>query len=156
MASHLVPLCREAGIPFIINDHPSLVRESGADGAHIGQDDMSVEEARHHAGPDALVGKSTHSLEQAIVTAAELPDYLGFGPLFATPTKPDYTPIGMNEIHQVLSRVSLPVFCIGGIKESNLPEVISAGARRVVIVSDLLTADDPVAKTASCKALLQH
>jgi thiamine-phosphate pyrophosphorylase len=155
MARGIATLCREAGIPFIINDYPSLVREVGADGAHVGQDDMSVQEARQLAGPGALIGKSTHSLEQALATAAESPDYIGFGPLFATPTKPDYQPIGMAEISEVHARVSLPVFCIGGIKESNLNEVIHAGAFRVVIVSDLLKADDPSARTAACKVLLR-
>jgi thiamine-phosphate pyrophosphorylase len=154
MARQIAPLCKEAGIPFILNDHPSLVRDSGADGAHIGQDDMSVAEARSLAGPGALVGKSTHSLEQALSTAAESPDYLGFGPLFSTPTKPDYVPIGTEEITEVHARVSIPVFCIGGIKESNLPDVIVAGAQRVVIVSDLLRADNPTSRTAACRALL--
>jgi thiamine-phosphate pyrophosphorylase len=154
MALEIAPLCREAGIPFILNDHPSLVREAEANGAHVGREDMSVAEARHLAGPGALVGKSTHSLEQALSTAGELPDYLGFGPLFATPTKPDYTPIGTAEITEVHSRISLPIFCIGGIKESNLPEVIAAGARRVVIVSDLLCAEDPAERTTACKELI--
>jgi len=154
MARAIAPVCREVGIPFILNDHPALVREAGADGAHVGQEDMSVAEARHLAGPGAIIGKSTHSLDQALATAAEAPDYLGFGPLFATPTKPEYTPIGTAEITEVHARVSLPVFCIGGIKESNLPGVIAAGARRVVIVSDLLLAADPAVKTSACRALL--
>ena len=154
MAREIAPVCREAQIPFILNDHPALVREAGADGAHVGKDDMSVAEARRLAGQGAIVGKSTHSLEQALSTAGELPDYLGFGPLFATPTKPEYTPIGTAEITEVHARVAIPVFCIGGIKESNLPDVLAAGARRVVIVSDLLRADDPTARTAACKALL--
>lgn len=154
MGMELAPICRAAGIPFILNDHPELVTACGADGAHVGQDDMPVSEARLLAGPGALVGKSTHSLKQAITTAGERPDYLGFGPLFATPTKPDYSPIGIGEIRQVQERVSLPVFCIGGIKQANLAGVVAAGARRVVIVSDLLMTQDPAARTAECKALL--
>jgi thiamine-phosphate pyrophosphorylase len=154
IAREIAPLCKQAGVPFILNDHPALVRDAGADGAHVGQDDMSVAEARFLAGPGAIVGKSTHSLEQALATAAESPDYLGFGPLFATPTKPDYRPIGTTEITEVHARIVIPVFCIGGIKESNLPDVIAAGARRVVIVSDLLLADDSAARTANCRALL--
>jgi len=154
MAREIAPLCKEAGVPFILNDHPSLVRDAAADGAHVGQEDFSVAEARSLAGPGALIGKSTHSLEQALATAAEFPDYLGFGPLFATPTKPDYTPIGTAEIIRVHALVPMPVFCIGGIKKSNLPDVIAAGARRVVIVSDLLRADDPATRTADCKALI--
>lgn len=154
MAREIAPLCKKAGVPFILNDHPALVPETGADGAHVGQDDMTVVEARRLAGPGALIGKSTHSLEQALASAVESPDYLGFGPLFATPTKPEYLPIGTAEITQVHSLVSLPVFCIGGIKEANLRGVIAAGARRVVIVSELLLAEDPSAKTAACKAML--
>lgn len=154
MASELAPLCRNEGIPFILNDHPDLVVETGAAGAHIGQDDCSVEEARQLAGPDALIGKSTHSLGQAVATVAEKPDYLGFGPLFATPTKPDYTPVGTKEIREVHRLVGLPIFCIGGIKLCNLADVIQAGARRVVLVSDLLTASNPYQQTTSCQAIL--
>jgi len=155
LARSLVPVCRAAGIPLILNDHPGLVRESGADGAHVGQDDLSVAEARRLAGPDAIIGKSTHSLEQAIAASAESPDYIGFGPLFATPTKPDYTPIGTDHIREVHERLSLPIFCIGGIRLSNLQGVLRAGARRVVIVSDLLTAEDPEKQSFQAKTLLR-
>jgi thiamine-phosphate pyrophosphorylase len=154
MARQLAPICRAAGIPFIINDHPELVRDAGADGAHVGQDDLTVAEARRLAGPEAIIGKSTHSLAQAIAAAGESPDYIGFGPLFATPTKPDYTAIGTEQIQAVYETLTLPIFCIGGIKLSNLPGVIAAGARRVVIVSDLLIAEDPAVQTAHCRALL--
>jgi thiamine-phosphate pyrophosphorylase len=156
MARELAPLCRAAGIPFILNDHPELVREAGADGAHVGQDDMSVAEARRLTGSGALIGKSTHSLEQARAAASESPDYIGFGPLFATPTKPDYAPIGTHEIRAANGLPGLPVFCIGGIRLDNLPDVIDAGARRVVIVSDLLLSPNPSARTASCKQLLEE
>jgi thiamine-phosphate pyrophosphorylase len=155
MARELAPICRASGIPFILNDHPELVQEAGADGAHVGQDDLSVAEARALAGPNALIGKSTHSLDQALSAGLEAPDYIGFGPLFATPTKPDYSPIGTEKIRTVHASLNLPIFCIGGIKRSNLAQVKAVGARRVVIVSDLLQASDPAAQTASCKALLQ-
>ena len=154
MAREIAPICRAAGIPFILNDYPELVQEAGADGAHVGQDDLSVAEARCVAGPGKIIGKSTHSPEQASAAALEHPDYLGFGPLFATPTKPDYTPIGTEDIRSVHARLDPPIFCIGGIKLSNLSAVISSGARRVVIVSDLLQAGDPAKQTAACKELL--
>ena len=154
MAMEIAPICRVAGVPFILNDYPELVQEAGADGAHVGQDDLSVGEARCLAGPGKIIGKSTHSPEQASAAALEHPDYLGFGPLFATPTKPDYTPIGTEDIRSVHARLDLPIFCIGGIKLSNLSAVISSGARRVVIVSDLLQAGDPAKQTAACKELL--
>jgi thiamine-phosphate pyrophosphorylase len=154
IAKEISPICRAAGVPFILNDYPELVREAGADGAHVGQDDLSVAEARRLAGPDSIIGKSTHSPEQALAAAAESPDYIGFGPLFATPTKPDYMPIGTEQIRAVHEALSIPVFCIGGIKLSNLPAVLNAGARRVVIVSDLLQAPDPKARTAACVELM--
>ena len=155
IAKELAPICRHAGIPFILIDHPELVQEAGANGAHVGQEDFSVADARKMAGPGALIGKSTHSVEQAVAAASESPDYIGFGPLFATPTKPDYTPIGTEQIRTIHSLLTLPIFCIGGVKLSNLASILNAGALRVVIVSDLLKSQDPAAQTAACKLLLR-
>jgi thiamine-phosphate pyrophosphorylase len=127
---------------FILNDHPQLVPDIGADGIHVGQDDLSVAEARKLAGGNVLVGKSTHSLEQAIAAKKEGPDYIGVGPIYATATKPNYVPVGPALIGQVQAAMRVPQFCIGGINEATLPEVIAAGARRVVIVSALLQSAD--------------
>ncbi len=137
------------GIPLIINDYPHLVPETGADGAHVGQDDMSVAEARRLAGPGKIVGKSTHSPEQARAAVLEGPDYIGFGPIFATPTKPDYAPIGIEDVQRVHAELAIPIFCIGGIKAENLDVVLAAGAKRVVIVSGILLASDVVGYTTS-------
>jgi len=131
-----------SGPLFVLNDHPQLVREIGADGIHVGQGDLSVAEARAQAGSDVLVGKSTHSLEQAIAAEKEGADYIGVGPIFATPTKPDYVPVGPALIGQVRAAVRVPQFCIGGINEQTLPEVLAAGAHRIVIVSALLQSTD--------------
>jgi thiamine-phosphate pyrophosphorylase len=87
-----------------------------------------------------LVGKSTHSPEQALAAQREGADYIGFGPIFATPTKPDYAPIGLSDIKRVHTEVGLPIFCIGGLSIDNLQSVIGAGAKRVVMVSALLKA----------------
>lgn len=155
LAAMLAPIAREAGTPFIINDHPALVQRAGATGAHVGQDDIAFEDARRLAGGEGvIVGKSTHSVAQAIIAAAERPDYIGFGPLFATPTKPDYVPIGLEEIALVHQKVDIPIFCIGGVKLENLPEIIAAGARRVVIVSGILQAPDVVGYCREVKSLL--
>ena len=151
LARDLAPLCRARQVPLILNDYPELVTETGAEGAHVGQDDVSVAEARSLAGEHAIIGKSTHSLAQALAAQREGPDYIGFGPLFATPTKPDYPPIGLNEIMQAQRLVSLPVFCIGGIKLENLSGVLAAGAQRVVIVSGILQASDPQAYCQACR-----
>jgi len=155
LACDLAKLCHERQVPFILNDRPELVPECGADGAHVGQDDVGVAEARKLAGERAIIGKSTHSLTQALAAQKEKPDYIGFGPLFATPTKPDYTPIGVDEIQDAQNLVDLPVFCIGGIKRENLPEIIAAGARRVVIVSGILQAQDPQAYCQECRRILE-
>ena len=154
LALELSPICQQAGIAFILNDHPDLVPETGASGAHVGQDDLSIAAARRLAGSEAIIGKSTHSLDQAMAAVAESPDYIGFGPLFATATKPDYTPIGTELIKEVYRSLPFPIFCIGGINLGNLPTVLDVGAERVVIVSDLLTAVNPTARTAACRVLL--
>ncbi len=143
LAEKLSPIFRASGIPFILNDHPALVTTTGAAGAHVGQDDLSVAEARALAGPGAIIGQSTHSLAQAILGAEEA-DYIGFGPLFATPTKPDYQPIGLDDIREAHRLITKPIYCIGGIKLENVPEIVAAGARRVVIVSGILQAADAV------------
>lgn len=156
VASELREVTLERGVPLIINDHPDIACSVGADGVHVGQDDMSVAEARRRARHNCLVGRSTHSYEQAVRAAGEGADYIGFGPLFPTPTKPDYTAIGLSDISLVHGTLTLPIFCIGGIKRENLPDVIAAGARRVVIVSGLLQADDIADYSRSSKALLDE
>ena len=156
IGAELNAIAQRRSVPLVINDHPSAAREVGAAGVHVGQDDLSVNDARERAGRDSVVGKSTHSVEQAVRAAEEGADYIGFGPLFATPTKPDYTPIGIDDIREVHERVKIPIFCIGGIKLDNLPAAIAAGARRVVIVSGLLLADDVAEYARSAKKLLMQ
>ncbi len=145
----LLTVTEPAGIPLIVNDFPQLVPAIGAAGAHVGQDDFSVEDARWRAGralsdevPLPLIGKSTHSIEQAVASEREGADYIGFGPLFSTSTKPGRPAIGLDDIRRVHELVTIPIFCIGGIKLENLETVLSAGARRVVIVSGILQAPD--------------
>ncbi len=161
LANRVAPILRDAGVPFIINDHPELVPSVGADGAHVGQDDFSVADARWRAGralggevPLPIIGKSTHSVEQAVAAAAEGANYIGFGPLFPTPTKAGRPAIGLAEIARVHTLVSVPIFCIGGVKLENLDTVIAAGARRVVIVSGILQSADVAGYCREAKARL--
>lgn len=151
VAKEILPVCHSFGVPLILNDHPELVRQTGADGVHVGQDDLPVPRVREIVGPEAIVGLSTHSLAQALAAQEAQPDYIGFGPLFSTPTKPDYAPVGLEEIREVHQRVDFPIFCIGGIKQENIATVLAAGARRVVIVSGILQAADV---TGYCKKCL--
>ena len=142
LAEEIHALTAPLGVPLILNDYPELLRDVPAEGAHVGQDDLSVSEARQAAGRAVLIGKSTHSLTQARAAAAEGADYIGFGPLFATPTKPGRPAIGLQDIRAAHESVAVPIFCIGGIKQENLAQVREAGAERVVIVSGWLQADD--------------
>ena len=149
IARRVLPLCRAAKIPFILNDHPALAAAVDADGLHLGQDDGSLAAARAVVGPTMMIGRSTHSLAQARAALAEGFDYIGFGPLFPTPTKAGRPAIGLTDIAAMEREVGsqIPAFCIGGIHPGNLREVIAAGARRVVIVSALLKSPDIAAAT---------
>ena len=162
LGSLMVSITEQAGIPLIINDFPELVPAIGAQGAHVGQDDRTVADARWRAGraladevSPPIIGKSTHSVAQAVAAWEEGADYIGFGPLHATPTKPGRPAIGLDDIRRVHELVSIPVFCIGGIKLANLAAVIEAGAQRVVIVSEMLRAPDIAAYCREVKAMLR-
>jgi len=142
----------DAGIPFIINDRVDLALDCGADGVHLGQDDAPIAAARRLArlaGRDnLLVGRSTHSLEQALAAAAEGADYIGYGPLYATLTKENNVPpLGLDRLREVLTKVAIPVVAIGGIKPGNLAEVAAQGARHCAVVTALTGADDIRAAT---------
>ena len=115
LAAELHDFAAKSSTPMIMNDHAEIATRVPVEGVHVGQDDDPVEIVRQKAARDILVGKSTHSLEQARAAQREGADYIGFGPIFATPTKPDYAPIGLENIRRVHEEVNLPIFCIGGI-----------------------------------------
>jgi thiamine-phosphate pyrophosphorylase len=140
LAADLHELTAKSSTPLIVNDYAEIGNRVPVEGVHVGQHDDSIVIARRKVARDILIGKSTHSLEQARAAEREEADYIGFGPIFATPTKPDYAPIGLADIRRVYAEVSLPIFCIGGINIDNLQGVIEAGAKRVVMVSALLNA----------------
>jgi thiamine-phosphate pyrophosphorylase len=143
LAEKLLKQTAPASIPLIVNDHAEIAERVDVQAVHVGQEDDAIAKVRSAVNRPILVGKSTHSLAQAVAAEGEGADYIGFGPLFATPTKPDYPPIGLDEIREVHRQVKIPIFCIGGINGANLAQVIAAGARRVVMVSALLQSDNP-------------
>ena len=146
LARRIQPLCRAAGAIFVLNDDPEMAVRIGADAVHVGQDGGSLAAVRATVGPDMLIGRSTHSPEQALAARAEGADYIGFGPLFPTGTKPGRPSIGLQDIAAVQTALAdFPMFCIGGINGSTLPAVLQAGAQRVVIVSWLLQHPAPAA-----------
>lgn len=156
LARKLVQLCQTAGVPLIINDFPELAAAVGADGVHLGQEDGSLAAARRICPPDCIFGRSTHSLAQARAALAEGFDYIGFGPLFPTPTKLGRPAIGLADLAQVETLVgcSIPVFAIGGVSFSTLHAVLAAKATRAVVVSALLQAPDVAAATRLLRAEL--
>jgi len=138
VAARLQKICRGFGVLFIINDALEVALAIAADGVHLGQDDLPVAEAKKLMHPmgikNFLVGCSTHSLEQAQEAERQGADYIGIGPVFATPTKPTYNPVGLELVRTVTNQVHIPHVAIGGIDATNVPEVLAAGARRVAVV----------------------
>jgi thiamine-phosphate pyrophosphorylase len=142
----------EHGALFILNDRPDLVAAVGADGVHVGQDDTAAAEARAIVGPERLVGLSTHSPEQ-ISDAARVPvDYIGVGPIHATPTKPGRPAVGLELVRYANEHATVPFFAIGGIAPANVAAVRHAGADRIAVVRALTEAPDPGAVARALRA----
>jgi thiamine-phosphate pyrophosphorylase len=135
--------CERYGALFILNDRPDLVTAVDADGVHVGQDDMAVSRARELVGPDRLVGVSTHSPAQIDAAGIAGVDYIGVGPVHATPTKPGRPAVGCELVTYAAEHTSLPFFAIGGIEPGNVGKVCAAGASRVAVVRALTEAPDP-------------
>ncbi|MBV9801020.1 MAG: thiamine phosphate synthase [Solirubrobacterales bacterium] len=135
--------CAEHGALFILNDRPDLVQDAGADGVHVGQDDMAVAVAREIVGPDRLIGLSTHAPAQIDAAAAAKVDYIGVGPVYETPTKPGRAAVGLELVHYAAAHARVPFFAIGGIDEANVAAVAAAGAERVAVVRALTESVDP-------------
>ncbi|MEP6954175.1 MAG: thiamine phosphate synthase [Solirubrobacteraceae bacterium] len=148
--------CHAAGALFVLNDRPDLAVACGADGVHVGQDDASVAGARAAVGDDAIVGLSTHSIDQARAGAASGADYIAVGPVHATPTKQGRPAIGLEPVRYAAEHVSLPWFAIGGIDRDTVAEVAAAGAQRVVVVRAIAAADDPEDAARALREAVTH
>lgn len=145
-----------AGALFIMNDRPDLALLSEADGVHVGQEELSVREARRILGPGKLVGVSTHTIEQARQAVLDGADYIGVGPVFPTTTKSFDQFAGLKFVRQVAAEISLPAFAIGGIGPKNISEVVTAGARRVAVSSSLCGAENPEAVARNLRSELAN
>ena len=146
-AQVLRELTRHAGVPFIVNDRVDVALAVDADGVHIGQDDMPVALARKLIG-DRLLGVSAHSHSEAVQAVQDGADYLGVGPVFATPTKPDAAPqIGIDGLTTIRRQISIPIVAIGGINQTNAAEVIRTGVNGIAVVSAVVAAADVTAAT---------
>jgi thiamine-phosphate pyrophosphorylase len=145
-------LCRRFGAVFVVNDRPDLAVASGADGVHLGQDDMTVQAARALVGPDLLIGRSTHSPQQ--IDGAAGADYIGVGPVHATPTKLGRPAVGLDLVHYAAAHAAVPFFAIGGIDEANIAAIVGAGATRAAVVRAISEASDPEAAARTLRAAL--
>lgn len=144
----------EFGALFVVNDRVDVALAAGADGVHLGQDDLPAAEARRQMGPVPIIGLSTHSEVQFLAAMRWGVDYAAVGPVFATPTKPGRPAVGLDLVGFAADRADRPVFAIGGIDPSNLHRVIEAGAGRVSVVRAITEGDDPAQAARGMKAAL--
>jgi thiamine-phosphate pyrophosphorylase len=147
-------LCERLGALSIVNDRPLVAREAGADGVHVGQNDMPVAEVRELVGPELLVGLSTHMPDEIDAVDPSLVDYIGVGPVQETPTKPGRAAVGLELIRYAAGHSPVPFFAIGGLDAGNLGDAISAGARRAVVLRAIASADDPELAARELRELL--
>lgn len=153
-AKKLSELCKENNVLFIVNDHVDIALMVDADGVHVGQEDMPVSEIRKILGANKIIGLSTHSVEDAQRALSQDVDYIGVGPIFPTTTK-DRAAVGIEYMEYVEKNIDLPYIAIGGIKESNLSQVIEKGAKRIALVSEIVGADDIVDKVDTLNKIIQ-
>jgi len=135
--------CADLGVPFIVNDRPDLALEVGADGVHVGQDDVPPGLARRILGDDAIIGLSTHSRQDLIASLDEPVDYVSAGPVAPTPTKPGRPGVGLGYIRYATAHAGRPVWVTGGASPATVAAMVGAGARHVVVVRWLTEASDP-------------
>ncbi|MBI5406844.1 MAG: thiamine phosphate synthase [Nitrospirae bacterium] len=142
VAKRLREVTEEAGVMFIVNDDPALALGAGADGVHLGQEDIPVDVARRILGRNKVIGISTHSIEEALEAGRLDVDYIGFGPVFHSVTKRVTSPHGLEGVRRIRASVSMPVIAIGGIDQGNVSAVIRAGADGAAVISAVLSAPD--------------
>lgn len=152
-ATALRQLCWDHGALFIVNDRVDLALSVEADGVHLGQGDLPPLAARRLLGPERLIGRSTHCLDHLRQAIADGCDYVGVGPIHATPTKPDRSPVGLDYVRQATARSSIPCFAIGGVNVENAHQAMGSGAHGIAVVRTLMSTLDPGAVT---RQLLQR
>ncbi len=153
-------LCERLGALFVVNDRPHVAREIGADGVHVGQEDMPVAEVRELVGPEMLIGLSTHAPAEIDAAGAcavtGLVDYIGVGPVHATPTKAGRPAVGLELVRYAAAHTSVPFFAIGGIDRTNAIDAIDAGARRLCVLRAIAAAEDPERAARELRELLDR
>jgi thiamine-phosphate pyrophosphorylase len=153
-ASLAAAVCEEHGTLLILNDRPDIAAEVRADGVHVGQEDMPVAEVRELVGPGMLIGLSTHAPAEIDAVDSSIVDYIGVGPVHATPTKPGRPPVGVELVRYAAEHASVPFFAIGGIDAENAPDMIAAGARRLCVLRAIASAEYPEHAASTLRDLL--
>lgn len=141
-AREISALCKQYRVPFILNDNVALAAQCGADGVHLGQEDMDPAQARRILGPDAIIGVSAHDVAEAKAAVAAGADYLGCGAMFATTTKTNVTALPKETLRAICAAVGVPVVAIGGISKQNLLSLAHCGEAGVALVSAIFAAED--------------
>ena len=152
-AAEIIPVCRAAGVPFVIDDDVEAARRSGADGVHVGQSDTACAEARAALGPAAIVGVSAQTVEEALAAQAAGADYLGVGAMYGTPTKPDAVDVTFEELARICAAVDIPVTAIGGINARTMGSLAETGVDGAAVVSAIFAAEDIEAATRELRRL---
>ncbi len=150
----MASICRDFGVPFIMNDSPYLAADVGADGVHVGQDDADVQICREVLGPNAIVGLSTHDPDEFARSLHQATTYRSAGPIVATPTKPGRTGTGTDYAVDCTRRSDQPVFVTGAVNASNVSSLVAAGLRHFVVVRAITTAADPYRAASSIRHAL--
>ena len=149
-------VCADHGAPFIVNNRPDLAVEAGAEGVHVGQDDVPPASARGVVGPGAIVGLSTHAPAELAASRGEDVDYISAGPVVPTPTKPGRPGTGLGYVASAVAGAGRPVFVTGGVDPDSVPALVEAGARHFVVVRYLVEADDPHRAASMLRAAIDR
>ena len=155
-AKTISALCRAYHVPFLLNDNVPLAKLCGADGVHVGQDDMSAAEARRLLGPDKIIGVSAQTVEQALLAQAHGADYLGVGAVFPTGSKDDAVEVPFETLKAICQAVRIPVVAIGGISKANVEQLRGSGICGVAVISAIYAAKDVKAAAADLKATVEE
>lgn len=152
-ARKMLAICRKHGVPLIINDRADIAAKVGADGVHVGLDDMSVKEARCILGDGKIIGATAHNVKEALAAEADGADYLGVGAVFGSSTKSDAKPLEMSELKAVCEAVKIPVCAIGGINAGNISRLFGSGIKGAAVISGILAGEDILSAAAALKEI---
>ncbi len=150
-------LTRLHGARLLINDRLDVALAVDADGAHLGRNSLPIAEARRILGPERLIGYSAHAVDEALQAERDGADFVTIGPMFFTPSKAVYgEPLGVGLLEEVVARLSIPVFALGGVKKASIPQIMATGCRGVALISAVMAADDPAGESRSILSALEH